>query len=75
MAKGIKLNMGVNTLGGEPILVDVEHMVALLRQQSLVDDWIQIDGGPTNVDRHESARGKRSAWGGGAWRTVAHVFC
>ncbi len=74
MAKGVKLNMEVDTLGEEGCLVDVELMGALVRQHGLVDDWIQIDGGPTNVDWHESMRGKRSAWGGGARRMVAHVL-
>ena len=66
MAEGVELNMEADTLRGEGCLVDVECMGALVRQHGLVDDRIQIDGGPTDFDWHERTWGKQSTWGGGA---------
>ncbi len=72
MDKGVELNTEVDTLGGEGCLVDVECMSAFVRQHGLVNDWIQIDGGPADVDWHKSMQGKWSTWGGSAQRMVGH---
>ncbi len=44
MAKGVKLNLEVDGLGGQCCLVNMEGMSALMGFHTWVNDRVQIDG-------------------------------
>ncbi len=72
MSEGIELDTEVDILRREGGFVDVEGMSPLVSGHRLIDDWIEIDGAPTDVDRHQGARHEWPARRGRPGRAVAH---
>ncbi len=65
IAKGVKLNLEVNSLGAQCRLVNMEDLSALVGFHTWVDDRVHIDGGAADIDWYKCARGKQSTQAGG----------